>query len=372
MGRKKELAEKTVWRSDPHTQVKHLMYRHYLHCWMAKILQRFPEATIVDAFAGPGVYQDGPPGSPIVIARAFLEHTAYRRFGKLNLVCLEERPDRVTELRRQVARLPASPGLNVQVAEPGLFAERQAELSALAHRGKADMPVLWLLDPFDLKSVPFSLVRRCMAGRRDEVLFTFFSNELHRFCQREHYDKAMDTYFGSDLWRSAVQVKGAGARKEAFAEAYEQMLARHRLLSGRFGIRISNQSARYHLILATHSEAGLKCWNPAAWKLDGYTGRGASAATVMQPDLFGGQAVVDRLDEALRSHAGTAQRWSALSSEAARLGFVDKHLRTALTKLAAEGLAIRVEPVKAPTPWPEGCIVRFYAPEDLKLEEAED
>lgn len=54
MGRKQELREKTVWRSDPHTLVKHLIYRHYLDCWMPKILQKFPTATIVDAFAGPG------------------------------------------------------------------------------------------------------------------------------------------------------------------------------------------------------------------------------------------------------------------------------------------------------------------------------
>ncbi|MFJ1608590.1 hypothetical protein ACIOHS_35310 [Streptomyces sp. NPDC088253] len=69
MRRVDELREQTVWKSDPHTQVKHLVYRHYLQCWMRKFLQTFPEATIVDAFAGPGVYTDGPPGSPIVVAK---------------------------------------------------------------------------------------------------------------------------------------------------------------------------------------------------------------------------------------------------------------------------------------------------------------
>jgi three-Cys-motif partner protein len=84
VNRKQELRDKTVWRSDPHTLVKHLVYRHYLACWMAKILQKFRAATIVDAFAGPGVYEDGPDGSPILIAKAFLEHNAYRRFGNLH------------------------------------------------------------------------------------------------------------------------------------------------------------------------------------------------------------------------------------------------------------------------------------------------
>ncbi|MFE2490224.1 three-Cys-motif partner protein TcmP [Streptomyces mirabilis] len=363
MRRVDELREQTVWKSDPHTQVKHLVYRHYLQCWMGKILQTFPEATIVDAFAGPGVYTDGPPGSPIVVAKTFLEHTAHRRFNKLNLVCLEERPDRVEELRRQFAKLSPSPQLNISVQPPGVFAEQQPRLSTLAHRGRAETPVLWLIDPFDLKSAPFSLIRQCLAGPRDEVLFTLFTNELHRFCQRENFDKTMTPYFGGTHWQSAVPEQRG--RREAFATAYQQGLKDQELFTGGFGIKVSNQNARYHLVLATHSEAGLKCWAPVTWKLDRYSGQGASAETAGALSLFDEASVVDRLDVALRNYAGTAQRWETLSSQAARLNHMDKHLRQVLDKLAAQGLAFRVDPVRARTAWPEGCTVRFYAPEDV-------
>ncbi|MEV6765036.1 three-Cys-motif partner protein TcmP [Streptomyces sp. NPDC051105] len=138
MRRAEELKERTVWKSDPHTQVKHLVYRHYLQCWMGKSCQTFPEATIVDAFAGPGVYTDSPPGSPVVIARTFLEHTAYQRFNRLNLICLEERPDRVEELHRQFAKLPKAPKLHISIQPPGKFAEQQPRLSALARRPRGD------------------------------------------------------------------------------------------------------------------------------------------------------------------------------------------------------------------------------------------
>lgn len=365
MGRVEELRERTVWKSDPHTQVKHLVYRHYLQCWMGKILQKFPEATIVDAFAGPGVYADGPPGSSIVVAKTFLEHSAYRNFGRLNLICLEERPDRVDELKRQFTKLPSSPQLSISVQPPGTFAEHLPRLSALAHRGRAETPVLWLIDPFDLKSAPFSLIRQCLAGPRDEVLFTLFTNELHRFCQREGFDKTMTPYFGGDHWQPATTERRAGTRKEAFAAAYQQGLKDHDLFTGSFGVRISNQSARYHLILASHSEAGLKCWAPVTWKLDSYSGQGASADTAVAPTLFDEASLVDRLDVALRAHAGTAQRWETLSSQAARLNHMDKHLRQVLDNLAAQGLAFRVDPVRARSAWPEGCTVRFYAPEDV-------
>ena len=59
----------TLWRSQPRTLLKHQVYRRYLHCWMGKVCQTFPNAAIVDGFAGPGTYADGPDGSPLVIAK---------------------------------------------------------------------------------------------------------------------------------------------------------------------------------------------------------------------------------------------------------------------------------------------------------------
>src|SRR4051812_35921939 len=76
IGRADELKQ-TVYPSDAYTAVKHTVYRRYAQCWMAKILQKFPQgATIVDAFSGAGVYSDGLDGSPIVFAKTFLEHSA--------------------------------------------------------------------------------------------------------------------------------------------------------------------------------------------------------------------------------------------------------------------------------------------------------
>ncbi|MFE2722839.1 three-Cys-motif partner protein TcmP [Kitasatospora sp. NPDC059327] len=370
-GRKQELKNEPVWRSDPHTQVKHLVYRHYLQCWMGKILQTFKEATIVDAFAGPGVYKDGPPGSPIVVAKTFLEHSARGRFNRLNLICLEERPDRVEELRRQIDLLPRDPRLRITVAEPGRAVDRQAELSALAHQGDPDRPVLWLLDPFNLKSLPFELVKACTQGRRDEVLVSLFTGELHRFCEQPAFAPVMDAYFGGGAWQSAVGKSGQVTRKEAFADAYREALGEAGLLSGHFGIQVSRDSARYHLVLATHSEAGLACWNPVKWKLDAYTGKGASAHDIAQLGLFG-EADVSSLESALRAHSGMEWSWSALTSEALRLGYKEAHLRTALDDLAQEGLAFRVQPVKANTRWPHDSVVRFYNEEDLEEDGFED
>lgn len=391
MNRKRELQEKTVWRSDPHTLVKHLVYRHYLACWMAKILQKFPAASIVDAFAGPGVYEDGPDGSPILIAKAFLEHAAYPRFGRLHIVCQEHRADRVENLRQQIRHLDDLPNLTVTalptgefaiarvggaakltmtVREPGDFVTEQPALSRVATGGDPKRPVLWVLDPFKIRHLPFEQVALCLNGRFHEAIITFFADEMHRFCTRAGFDLTLDRHFGSPDWQPAATVSGEAARKKAFVNAYRERLESLNLLTGDFGVQVRNTTPRYSLIFATHSKYGLDCWNPVKWKLDSYSGSGVSAEHLMQQDLFG--SLLTPLEDALRAFAGTEQTWDTLTGLATRKGFMPRQVREALDGLAAEGLAIRVSPVDAKTPWPETSIVRFYAPEDIDASQSED
>jgi hypothetical protein len=73
-----------LWPSQPRTLLKHQVYRQYLHCWMGKICQKFRNSAIVDAFAGPGAYLDGPDGSSVVIAKTFLEHSRLPGFGNFD------------------------------------------------------------------------------------------------------------------------------------------------------------------------------------------------------------------------------------------------------------------------------------------------
>jgi hypothetical protein len=159
----------TLWRSQPRTLLKHQVCRQYLHCWMGKICQTFRNAAIVDAFAGPGAYLDGPDGSPVVIAKTFLEHSRQERFGALRLICLEMREDRRDYLADQMAALPRVPHPQWTVPPAGRVRERFRQLHAAAHQGDQGTPVLRIVDPFDYCSAPFGLIRECMRAPCDEV-----------------------------------------------------------------------------------------------------------------------------------------------------------------------------------------------------------
>lgn len=352
----------TLWPSEPRVLIKHQVYRHYLQCWMGKICQRFNVATVVDAFAGPGEYSDGPDGSPLVIAKTFLEHTAFSRFNRLRLVCLEKRPDRVAHLAKKLASLPQTPKLQLVTKSSGRAAESFGELNRAARGDSRNVPTLWVLDPFDLAGVPFDLVKACLRESRDEVLVTWFADEIYRFCEDPSKANAMDTHFGGTHWRAALRVRGESDRKLALLQEYETGLrSLPNVQTNSISISSKNETARYSLVFATHSDYGLECFNPVGWRLDPVRGRMISERRGMdQGDLFAAFPVMDELERYLRALGGTAVPFPVLRSTARQRGYLEKHLRDALDVLAADGVAVREEPLKARTRWPDVSLVRFY------------
>jgi three-Cys-motif partner protein len=348
------------WPSEPRTLLKHQIYKQYADCWMGKILQRFPSATIVDAFAGPGAYSDGPDGSPLVIAKAFLGHSGRERFKPLRLICNESRTDRNEALRRRIDGLPAHPSLKLEVLRPAAFDAALPEIEALANRSGEQLPTLWILDPFDIKSLSFDLVKRCLSGPRDEVLVTWFADEIYRFCQAAHFQESLTLHYGGEHWRDALEVSGEHERKEALIRIYQDRIeSLPNVKSRSFAIASKNETARYSIVYATHSDAGLACWNPVTWGLDPAAGRTASERRGAQDALFDERA---QLRTALDALSGTAAPFAELQTLAVRLGFVERQLRSTLDEMMEDGRAIRETPLDARSPWPEDCVVRFYEP----------
>lgn len=355
----------TVWPSEPRTLLKHLVYRWYLDCWMGKICQTFPVSAIVDCFAGPGFYEDGPEGSPIVIANTFLCHSKLAKFNLLRLICLEKRPDRRNALTERLAGLPTIPKMEIPEPWLGTVGDRFSQLSSAAHAGDRSAPVLWILDPFDYSSVPFTLIRHCLTAPRDEVLITWFADEIYRFCGDPTKEKALDAHFGTRAWQDARSMPGESACKEALLRSYKDSLeSLPRVHTGAFSIASKNESARYSIVLATHSDKGLECFNQMKWRMDRYHGHHVSERDgISQGSLFDHMPELSGLRKWLEGQAGKALRFNELARQAGRLGYKESHLRTELSRLAADGLAVREAPLDyTKSAWPVDSVVRFYSP----------
>jgi hypothetical protein len=67
------------WEIEPHTEVKHTILKEYLNAWLPiltnhQIRTRKNDIIYIDGFAGPGKYQDGTKGSPIIAIDCLLGH----------------------------------------------------------------------------------------------------------------------------------------------------------------------------------------------------------------------------------------------------------------------------------------------------------
>ncbi|GAA1879557.1 hypothetical protein GCM10009687_54700 [Asanoa iriomotensis] len=152
----------------------------------------------------------------------------------------------------------------------------------------------------------------------------------------------------------------------ALVEAYCSDWRSTGLYASYFAIRVPNETARYHLVFLTHAERGLECWTKMQRRIDPVLGRGASPASIDAPTLFDGIAITSTMVEILRGYAGQEKTWQQMRIDAMQAGQSDRLLRAGLQELRMTGLAFRVEPLEATTPWPEGCTVRFYSEADLR------
>src|SRR5688572_6617566 len=100
------MPDEPVWQVEPHTLKKHEILRRYLEGWFPILGTGQRRVVYLDAFAGPGVYTGGEPGSPIVALTALLEHSALPRLRDCEFVFifLEPRQDRFDVLKEQVAQ----------------------------------------------------------------------------------------------------------------------------------------------------------------------------------------------------------------------------------------------------------------------------
>jgi three-Cys-motif partner protein len=71
-------SEPTIWPLDPHGRVKHLILKRHLDAWLPIMTRSFPRLVYVDGFAGPGIYEGGEPGSPIIALRAAIHNASLR------------------------------------------------------------------------------------------------------------------------------------------------------------------------------------------------------------------------------------------------------------------------------------------------------
>ena len=91
-----------TWTIQPHTLAKHEILRRYLGAWFPIIASGSSRVVYIDGFCGPGQYNGGEPGSPIIALREALHHSQRLSTKELIFLFIDERTGPYFRVHRPV------------------------------------------------------------------------------------------------------------------------------------------------------------------------------------------------------------------------------------------------------------------------------
>ncbi|MCZ7533829.1 MAG: three-Cys-motif partner protein TcmP [Acidimicrobiia bacterium] len=261
--------------------MKHAILKRYLPGFVGATGSTSTDHVVyyIDGYSGPGQYDDGEAGSPM-IALALAEAMSEQR--SLRGVCIESDPmhyQKLADLLDGVDGWEAMLG-TAEVCLP------------VALKRTAGRPVFVFLDPFGVKQMPFETVRNVLlrGSTKTEVLVRIDTTGLKRIAGHltsPHRNEATlannDRFLGGPWWRSLESVGTDGF----IHDIVDEYVRRLRDKSGGFGyfrFPISEKPGgvpKYSLVHFTQ-------WNGATWKMNEAISMSRQDArdAVIEPTLF--------------------------------------------------------------------------------------
>jgi three-Cys-motif partner protein len=289
----------TVWEIEPHTQAKHEILTRYLDAWFPILTSWNTKVLFIDGFAGPGCYENGEPGSPLLAIGAARKHKARLARSTVMFLFNEGKKARYDVLEAQLKKVAEDLPDNFQIHGRNKdFADLAQEL--VDHRGeKSFVPTFAFIDPFGWKGVPIDLIANLVRDKRSELFILFSFNSVNRWIGHEKQQANMLRLFGCEDYRNAEGMKPAD-RKTYLAALYERQL----MNLGKFAyvskFEMIEKSGRtsYFLYHCTRSLKGLEVMRSAMWKIDPNRGCQFSDRVAGLESLYDGPLNLD-LDERL-------------------------------------------------------------------------
>lgn len=358
-----------LWDLPPHTAAKHDLVRTYLGAWFPIIAKYNQRVLYYDAFAGPGKYKGGEPGSPIIALQTLLNHNQFNAMRGTKFVfllneehegCSQHLQGLVKDLSR--AHNPWPKNVSVQFRNSSFIDLTNELISALGQQNAVLVPTFAFVDPVGVKATPMDVLEKLTAYPKGELLVYFAHETVVRFCGAGNIDEKLTSLFGTDDYKDAASLSGA-QRAQFVHDLYKQQL--HDVCKfpyiQSFAMYDHRGKRVYDLYYCTHEPIGLDRMKQAMWKI-------APSGDFTFRDLLAGQEVIfaEAVDTtALRAHlldhfAGQAVTITSIVDDViARTPFASNHVKRAtLAPMQKDGL-IGSPNQKRPGAFPDGTIVVF-------------
>jgi three-Cys-motif partner protein len=250
----------------PWSKVKDRILASYLTPYLSKVKNKGKEIILIDAFAGPGVFEDASPGSPLLICKAAKSHAGgnYRAIFINNKRSYHEKLDSILRAGEWYPKARA------------ILGDSQDLLKSLP-KLLDDQTVFLYLDPFGLKGCEFSTLVPFLNRKKDtstEIVVNLCMPILHRLAGREKLQEGtidpqlqarrfdqLTRVLGGDYWKEALLSEGLDTKQREIiiVQGYRQKLSENGYLAytGACPIQEARDSAtKYYMIFAsTHRDS---------------------------------------------------------------------------------------------------------------------
>jgi three-Cys-motif partner protein len=259
----------------PHTEAKHNLLRTYLGAWFPIIAKYNARVVYYDAFAGPGEYMGGEPGSPMIALRALIDHRAFGQmsgtvfsflFNEQDAGCAEHLTGLVNELGE--SRQPWPANVKVSITNTTFIDLTTGLLDDIDSRNAHLAPTFAFVDPVGVKATPMSVLRRLTDYPKGELLVYFANEFVVRFCDAGNTNQVLTDLFGTEEYKGASLLSGT-QRSQYIHDLYKRQLhevCRFPYIQS-FAMYDNRNKRVYDLFYCTREPIGLDRMKQAMWKI---------------------------------------------------------------------------------------------------------
>lgn len=270
---------KTLWKIEPHTQAKHEILRGYLGAWFGILGQKIPRIMYLDGFCGPGRYNGGEDGSPIIALKEAQKHASLLKNSDIVFFFIDEDARRIEHLKSEIELLDIPRNFKL-IIENGEFHQILQQVFDRAAKTKSNLvPSFAFIDPFGFKGVPFDLVSRLLKNPSTEIFINVMIDFVNRFIDHPgpQTQQHIIDLFGTT--EALEIVRSSGDRLADLRRLYLTQLQKHARFVRYFEMQNERGRVLYYLFFASNHPLGHARMKEAFWKVDPSSGFRFSDAT---------------------------------------------------------------------------------------------
>ncbi len=258
------------WNRDEHTECKHRVLASYISVWFSILATKARRLLFVDGFAGPGEYEGGEPGSPIVALDAVKRHKDEGRLKdvEIDFVFVEKETRRADNLRAVLTAHSIHPDVRCHVMN-GEFHDHAAQIiRRFQKHEEQSIPSFYMIDPCGVKGNRMDILGQIVENRGSELFISFMYEPIRRFKGEREFEEPLTALYGTDEWKRALYLGETPESKQFLHSLYANQLKRYGVkFVVPFEIWKGNRHM-YTIYFCTGHRKGCNLMKESVWRVD--------------------------------------------------------------------------------------------------------